>query len=125
MKVVDNADCECVRNGIPCPHDLELAGIGIREWFSKMFHALAEVEARAHYTAPPPRSISLRDILTAGQITKCRNLYQRMGGVACPGSTMEELILPWVPAIEKLLRQEMDPRYLAYLIIHLLSSERN
>lgn len=66
------------------------------------------------------KSVTLLDILTKAQIAHAMRLYKAQG-VAAVEKIQIEVIEPNMAAINEKLGQENDARYLAYVVVYVLS----
>ena len=69
---------------------------------------------------PPPKTITLPQFLTEGQIAEAAALYEAYGMDAA-SQIRTQVIEPNMAVIDAKLGQENDARYLAYAVVYVLS----
>lgn len=72
------------------------------------------------FTTNPEKRVLITDFLTDSQIARARAIYKR-GGVSIAQEIDRQIISPNLPAINRKLGQENNPRFLAYACEYVFS----
>jgi hypothetical protein len=70
------------------------------------------------------KTITLPDFLTPAQINEAVQLFDRYGADDAVSMIVTRVIEPNMAAIDKKLGQENNARYLAYLVVHVITQAK-